>query len=209
MRWIIGIGAGLAATTLALVARAAFTGGRGEVYVRGRVLYGPGGFTYRLTDSDLLWLARAVWGEAGTDKRNGAAVIWAMAQYHALVLGSGGRRPKFSTLKNLLRAYCQPINPKWASRGASGCQRKPEHCTNRHLQRRRRITTASWDQIPSDVRDLVTKFAAGDLDNPVPGMTDWAAYDWSSRAKNGRLVNIGGNKFGVGVNRRLYTEETA
>jgi hypothetical protein len=208
MAWIIGLGAGLVATTLALLAQAAFSGPKRGVFVRGRKIHGPGGFTYRIADSDLLWLARAVWGEAGTNERSGAAVIWSMAQYHALVLGRSGRRPKFSSLKNLLRAYCQPINPKWASRGASGCQRRPDHCTERHLRRRRRITTASWEQIPPQVRDLVTRFADGNLGNPVPGMTDWAAYDWSHRAKGGRLVDIGGNLFGVGKDRRMYQEET-
>jgi len=202
MKWIIGVTAALSATAIALVARAALKA-KGNVYVRNRTIYGPGGFRYRLTNSDLLWLARAVWGEAGTQTTGGAAVIWAMAQYHATVMKRDGTRPAFSSLEALLRAYCQPINPMWASLDASGCQRRPSHCTERQLARRRQITNASWDQIPASVRSLVQRFAAGTLSNPVPGATDWGAFDWQARSQT-RIVNIRGNRFGVGRDRRIY-----
>ena len=204
MKWLIGIAVTAAVTTLGVLA----LGGsrltrRSSVYVQNRTLYGPGGFQYRLTDNDLLWLARAVWGEAGERPRGGAAVIWAMAQYHALVLGSGGSRPKFGSLTALLRAYCQPINPRWASTSASGCQDRPSACSAHLLERRARITNVGWGDIPSSVRGLVTQFSQGTLSNPVPGMTDWAAADWSSRSQV-RLINISGNRFGVGRDRRLW-----
>lgn len=210
LKWLVGITTGLAVTALALVARASVISGRrrrrvSTVYVRNRVLHGPGGFTYQLTDDDLLWLGRAVLGEAGTRTRGGSAVAWAMAQYHALVLGSGGSRPKHRTLASLLRAYCQPINPMWASADASGCQRNPDACTPQLLARRASITNMSWESLPASVRQLVGSFAQGTLENPVPGATDWAASNWGSRSTI-PLVNIGGNMFGVGRDRRLYSE---
>jgi hypothetical protein len=209
--WIIGTTAALGATVLALLARTAFRRRqRSNVFIQNGVIHGPGGFRYRLTDQDLLWLARAIWGEADTHRENGAGVAWAMAQYYATVLNRRGGRPAFSTFTALLRAYCQPINPKWASRDASGCRRRPDHCTERHLAKRRRVTGASWSEIPSQVRQLVREFAAGQLPNPVPRMTDWAAHDWSSRSKVPlifiRTRGLRGNHFGIGKNRRLYRE---
>lgn len=176
----------------------------GNVVVRDRTIYGPDRFRYALSDDDMLWLARAVWGEAGGDTEGGKAVAWAMVQYHALVLGPGGRRPAFPTFTALLRAYCQPINPRWASHDAAGCRQNPERCTERHLARRRQVTNATWAEIPAGVQHIVEALADGALENPVPGMTDWAAYEWSRRSKV-PLVTIGGNRFGVGRNRRLVS----
>jgi len=207
VKWLVGIAMAAAVTALgALALGSSRLLRRSNVYVRDRVLYGPGGFRYHLTNDDLLWLARAVWGEAGEQPEGGAAVVWSMAQYHALVLAPNGRRPKFQSLTALLRAYCQPINSRWASPSSSGCQEHPDRCTERHLARRNRITSASWEQIPASVRRLVTQFTQGTLENPVPGMTDWAATDWSSRSQT-RLINISGNRFGVGRARRLYQGE--
>ena len=203
MKWIIGTSLALSATALALAARAAHRATRGRVQIRNGVITGPGGFSYHMTEDDKLWLARAVWGESG--ERGGvpgAAVAWAMAQYMALVIGRGGRRPAFASMTTMLQSYCQPINPRWASMSASGCRDRPAHCTERHLARRRQITNASWNEIPARVRQLVQDFVAGQVANPVPGAVDWAAQDWSSRAA-GPLTNVQGNYFGVGSSRRM------
>jgi hypothetical protein len=207
MKWLIGVGLGLGVLLVGGVASAMTRRRRGgQITVRNRIIEGPGGFRYELTDDDLLWLARAVWGEAGDrNERGGAAVAWAMVQYHALVIGRNGQRPAFSTLTALLRSYCQPINPRWASMDASGCRERPGDCSVGALDRRRQITNASWSSIPSVPRGVVEQLAAGSLANPVPGMVDWAARDWSRESQT-PLINIGGNKFGVGRNRRLYRE---
>ncbi len=205
-KWLIGISAALTVTmgTAWAVSRQLSGLSRpSEVYVRNRVLYGPGGFRYLLTEDDLLWLARATWGEAATSVQGGAAVIWAMAQYHALIMGSGGRRPAFGTFAAMLRSYCQPINPIWASMEGSGCQRQPNRCTESHLARRRQITTASWESIPATVRQLVLDFARGQLPNPVPGAVDWNNLNWGDRSQI-PVINVAGNYFGVGANRRMY-----
>lgn len=170
------------------------------------IIHGPGGFRYRLTTADLLWLARAVWGEAGTNQAGGAAVAWAVIQYHALVVGPGGRRPAFSTLTALLRAYCQPINPKWASADTKECQRNPQHCTERHLQRRAQITNAVWNSIPEAPRNVVQQLLLGTLPNPVPGLVDWKAATQTGRSAWSKVptVVVGGNEFGVNDWRTLY-----
>lgn len=205
-KWLTAAGVGLSLFAVGAVARAMTrrrSGTEPTVTVRNRVIYGPGGFRYHITDDDMLWLARAIWGEADQNERGGAAVAWAMAQYHALVLGSGGRRPAFSTLTALLRSYCQPINPMWASLDASGCRRSPDKCSDGLLRRRAMITNARWESIPEVPRRIAERLAAGDLPNPVPGMTDWAARDWGRDSQAG-VVNIAGNRFGVGRSRRLF-----
>lgn len=204
MKWLFGLVAALGITGIAAATYAATRSlPRSSVYIRNRTIYGPGGFQYYLTDDDLLWLARAVWGESGEHERDGAAVAWAMAQNHALLVGRS--RPRFSTFGALLRAYCQPINPRFATPTSSGCIERPSHCTERLLARRRMITNAPWSRIPQSVRDLVASFSRGTLENPVPGMTDWAAMNWQSRSQV-PLIRIR-NYFGVGRDRRIYGGE--
>jgi hypothetical protein len=164
----------------------------GTVTIRNRVVTGPTGATYTLTDDDLLWLARAVKGEAGTSARGGAAVAWAMAQnYMTTGPGSGPRFAALPTFTALLRGYCQPINPIWADVNAAGCRRNPAACTPNLIARRRAIATMPWSAIPQSIRDLVTSFATGTLPNPIPGLTDWATPRWG--ADN---IEIDGNFFG-------------
>lgn len=177
---------------------------RGRVYVENGILKSPGDVTYRITDDDLLWLGRAMIGEVGewgwSDnemKRGGAAIVWALAQNNFLVVGSGGRRPRYTTLAGIARAYCQPINPLWADPNGVKCRQYPEACTQSRLDRRRRITSTSWAALPPEVRDLLAKFKSGRLANPVPEMTDWHARSW-----DGAEMVVGGNHFGVG-NRRI------
>jgi hypothetical protein len=203
--WVVGGAVGLGLGLIGWAARATARP-REAVYVRRRVIHGPGGFRYRLTDEDLLWLGRALVGEAGTNNPIGwAAIAWAMVQYHALVIGRRGRRPAFSSFTTMLREYCQPINPKWQSMDASGCRRRPEHCTRAHLQRRARIRSMQWGELPAGARETIARLVSGDLPNPVPGLVDWAATDWQSRSRV-PLVDIRGNMFGVGRDRRLYQD---
>ena len=169
------------------------------VYVSGGAIVGPRNLVYHLTPDDLLWLGRAIVGEAGdgASRRASAAVAWALAQNFALVPSSLGGTPRFSTFAALVRAYCQPVNPSWAVAGEGKCLEIPAACTPAHIARRARVTARSWDQLGA-VRGYVQDFAAGRLENPVPGMVDWLAGPWA-----GGQVNVEGNVFGVREGRRL------
>lgn len=164
-----------------------------QVTIQNRVMRGPTGATYTLTDDDLLWLARAINGEAGTKARGGAAVAWALAQNFMLV---GRRPPRVSTFTALIRSYCQPVNPIWADPNGAKCQRNPAACTPAKIARRAQITNMSWGRIPASVRDIVTRFASGALPNEVPGLVDWATPRWAPDN-----VEIDGNFFGRNPNR--------
>jgi len=141
-----------------------------------------------LTQEDLLWLARALMGETeGSSDRAMAAVAWAMFQRWQ-------QKSRGKTFTQLLRAYCQPINPEYATLAGRGCRAHPEMCTVAHLERRRRISTMTWEQLPNVVRDLVERFGRGEVPNPVPGMVDFAAFSFP-----GERVVIDGNHFGTKV----------
>lgn len=196
---LIGLGA---AYSVWLLTRSSAVPGKttqSRVSVSEGVLTGPQGLSYRLTSDDLLWLCRAIVGEAGDapSRQSAAAVAWALAQNFALIPSSMGGTPRFSTFAGLVRAYCQPVNPSWAVAGDGKCLEVPEACTPAHIARRARIRSLSWDQLGA-VRGYVQDFAAGRLENPVPGMVDWLAGPWA-----GGVVSIGGNVFGVKEGRRL------
>lgn len=203
MKWFVGILSAATVTAVAFAVRAAIRrlsipGPGSRVFVDRGVLYGPGGVMTPITRTDLLWLGRAIVGETGGRSRvAGAAVTWALAQNLMLVIGTAGR-PRFSSFTAIVRAYCQPVNPAWATPGAGKCLQRPSACTESHIARRRRISSMTWSSLPAETVRVIEDFAAGGLENPVPGATDWAAYEYP-----GGTMNIEGNWFGVSRSRRL------
>ena len=152
------------------------------------------GWSYQLTANDILWLARSVEFEGGT---NPAAVIWTYAQRLALPW----IRSQYPTA--LVRAHSQPVNPKWA-RDGEFCRPggryagKPE-CSEAKLTRRARAQSIPWSEIDARVRDLVTKFARAELPNPVPRSVDFADENVSTgflgRNPTARVIAKAGNWF--------------
>lgn len=132
------------------------------------------GWSYQLTPNDILWLARSVDFEGGT---NPAAVIWTYAQRLALP----HVHSSYPTLASLVRAHSQPVNPKWA-RDGEFCRPggryagKPE-CSEAKLARRDRAQSIPWEGIDPYVRDLVMKFSRAQLSNPVPRSVEFAQGD--------------------------------
>jgi len=191
---VLTIGAVASSVQAATGGKVSQTTGGSRVSIRNGVMYGPRNLRYTLTDTDLLWLGRAMTGESSTTiGRKGVA--WAMAENFMCYRGPNGRPRLGPTFTNLLRSYCQPINPKWA-RGGPGCVSSPSNCSESALQRRERITSMPYNSLPSDVKVILEQFRAGTLDNPVPGMTDWHANNWQSSSKV-PTVNLGGNWFGI------------
>jgi len=159
----------------------------GEIEFQGR--------RYPFTGEDKLWAGRMLVGETGggNDQAN-AAVLWS-------VVTRWVSNPRFQdwSFTRLARAFSQPINPIWASRSASGCQRNPSACTDAHLARRQRISSMSWGSLPPNVQRLVESFAQGRVSNPIPGYNNFAAatHIGSSRLASSELppVDVGGNMF--------------
>ncbi len=171
------------------------------------------GWSYQITDDDVLWLARSAQYEGGT---NTAAVIWTYAQRLSLP----SVRSRYSTLASLVRAHSQPVNPKWSRTGEfcapGGRYHGTEHCSENRLKRRDEAQTIPWESISERVRDLVVRFARADLPNPVPRSVEFAAGDLSredtvtgylSRNPGARVVLRAGNWFIATAQSLLWPED--
>lgn len=126
----------------------------------------------QLTWDDLLWAARMITGECGGEAGtvHGAAVLWCMA---SRLVQSRSR-----SYTRLIQAYSQPINPIWRRDGAKCRVGGPYHgrdeCSVERLDNRDRLANLAWEDVSSDVQDLVYKWATGQIDNPVPKAVHFA-----------------------------------
>jgi len=177
--------------------------------IRNGVMSFPGGTDYLITQDDSLWLIRAIWGEVNRSnqhwetpgvQRGAAAVMWSLANNYMTV---GRKRSLFPTFGQFIQAYCQPINPIWASAGAAGCQRNPGACSDQTLAFRQGLRSKPWSQFPAGAQALVTAFVAGTLANPIGRRTDWAAAGQGRRTAD--AVNVAGNVFITDPNARSRT----
>jgi hypothetical protein len=159
--------------------------------------------TYSLTEEDKLWLARAIAGETGETPRGlegPASVAWAMIN-RFLLSPAQSNWPRFT---DLLRAFCQPINPKWALGGSKCPDASPDKadpCYSGKLARREHIASLTWAEIHADIRSLVESFAAGQvflpdkvLEMPHWRLSNWAAFHVDS-SKRHEEINLGDNIF--------------
>jgi hypothetical protein len=142
-----------------------------------------GAAVVQLSQSDLLWAARATSGEVlpksnpeATDD-DAADVLWTLTQRHAWWLQQG----KTFSFAHTVRGFSQPISPKWASADASGCQAHPELCSEAKLAQRQALIGASWAELRARdeqrgtlVVAAVRAWAEGRLPNTVPGVTNFA-----------------------------------
>ena len=143
----------------------------GKVYLKAR-----DGWSYSITDTDLLWMGRAAEGES---TREAPHVIWTWLQRYAGGQQTGlGSFRHYASLTELVRAHSQPVNPLWARGGAKcspgGSGYGKPNCAETLLQRRERISSLSFEQLSSSVRSAISALKTGALDNPVPGAIDFA-----------------------------------
>jgi len=153
---------------------------------------------YSLTDSDVLWLARAFVGEAGKDvtEREASALFYCWMDRFLLVnakwLQSGW------SFEQLLRAHSQPINPKWIDPSDTLCQKYPNQCTPSAIARRQYISTLSIDKLKKmGVWNYAIKAQQGDLERVIEEPTyDFAACSLTAKQNRpNKGINIGGNCF--------------
>jgi hypothetical protein len=168
----------------------------------------PGQPPYQITEQDMTWLARCLYGEVNPSatawanqatQRAGAAVLWALANHYMTV---GRKRELYPTLTAFTRAYSQPLSARWSSLDAAGCQQQPTMCTPTRLSRRRDIQAKSWSNMPAELRFLVESFVAGRIPNPIGTRTDWLASSarWSTPPMD--PMNVGGNVFATNPHAR-------
>lgn len=136
-------------------------------------------FEYELSPTDLHWLAVSLWGECSAkDDQACGAVAWTMMARWM----RWGRR-HWDTFTGLMRAFSQPINPKWLGKG-----------TAEEIERRKMYQGWTWGEIPPRAREYAIAFAEGRLGNPVPGAVDFAEEGVVRR--QGKIgTTIAGNTF--------------
>lgn len=135
-------------------------------------LVSESGVRYRITREDLLWLARMVEYEGGLQEA--PALLWTLAQRFVWI-----DRSRFRTLSALAQSFSQPINPIWRRDGEK-CRPGGEfhgqpECTEARLDRRDRAAKRSWRALPQEIAEITAKWAMGQVTNPVPTATNWAA----------------------------------
>ncbi len=137
-------------------------------------------FEYQLTWDDLLWTARMLMGESGTEQGR-KAVLWAQAQRLVYFRGT--------SFKNLIQNHSQPINPRWRRDGEycrpGGRNAGTEACAENRLTRRDRLANTTWEQVPLPIQDLVVNWARGKISNIVPKAVDFAVPKVGNRSRVG------------------------
>jgi len=136
-------------------------------------LYIDGKKDYEITAEDLLWLGRAAQGEGGDPR----AVIWAMLQRFSLP----AFRHTFPTLTSFVRAFSQPVNPRWMRGGdkcaTGGSGYGTPDCAERLLDRREEMSSRDPATFSADVKAAIAALSKGSLANPVPRVVNFAVGD--------------------------------
>lgn len=97
-----------------------------------------GSLGYRVTPSDRLWLLRAVQAESNkADDRHRVA----QTLLNRFVFLKNRGSTAYPTFTKFVRAYAQPINPKWESQSTSKCRANPRRCTDAMIAKRRAART--------------------------------------------------------------------
>jgi hypothetical protein len=142
------------------------------------------GVRSRITQNDLLWLAKMAGYEGGVD--SSPALLWALAQRYVWA-----DRSKFPTLAALAQAFSQPINPIWRRDGSEcregGTYHGRDDCNENALARRDRAAAASWSSLDGALTDVVGAWGQGKVLNPVPTAANWG----SSTPRRDRTLSKG------------------
>jgi hypothetical protein len=171
-----------------------------------------------IRDSDLIWMARMLVGEGGykISEDEASAALWALANRYLL----HPKQENWETFTVLLKAFSQPINPKWDGvpfnqAGEDFCSggkyEGTEHCSPSKERRREKIRTLAWEDIPLRIRQWVGEFQNGVLFPPdkltrlrKARISNWGAK-WLKKRRDGQVmplpewapwgIDFGGNWF--------------
>lgn len=160
---------------------------------------GGSGFEYSLSDLDIAWLARSLWGEGGRTKKSAGTYAWTMFNrfmllYHAEVdapeqvvavfegKAVDQKAKRFASFWRMILDFSQPVNPKWRRDGIyckpGGSEEHTEMCAPAKLAERER--TSFGEPNPTTV-GFAEAFAIGKLPYLEPS----------------RFVNFGATAYGI------------
>lgn len=160
---------------------------------------------YQITNDDVLWLARMVYGEGGSDP---GAVLWVVAQRY-MGLPQFRNSSSYPTMAAFVRAWSEPLMAHRTSTG-SHCLANPasDRCQPPKLARRELIQSIPWDPpYPSSktvqgatsrlsvskwetVKRLTRAWAHATVPNSVPGAVDMAASRVTPNREGGRPPQV-------------------
>ena len=124
-----------------------------------------------LTANDVLWMARMLRGEAyGFGTTHYAMILYTVAQrlWYLPAYRTVG------TFTEFMRAFSQPINPRFIDVNSPYCDRYRAQCSPSYIRRRLLIQNMAWEDIPAELRTMAIEFAHGRVANPVPLSIDFA-----------------------------------
>lgn len=156
------------------------------------------GYRYQLTDEDVLWGARMLYGEGGSDL---PAVLWATAQRFA---GIPMRRRLHGTYTAMMRAWSEPLMAARAAGGSYCAGSTSSRCAPNLVARRTLIQSLPWDgPYPSgtsasrweEAKRVVTDWAQAKVPNSVPKAVDMGATTLTPPAGEEIVKRAGGNIF--------------
>jgi len=115
-----------------------------------------------IDDETALWCSRMCVGEGGlvcSDEKI-SSMLWALMNRAFLWRG----RNNYPTYLKLMRAFSQPINPRWQRGGdlAIKWAGRPPASLSR-LSRRAHICSMDWSDIPIHIKKAVCAFQVGEL----------------------------------------------
>ena len=149
---------------------------------------------YTLTAEDVAWSAKMAAFEGDP-----AEVLWAMTQRYVYTY-PGQKWPSFTAF---IRAYAQPIAPKWSRSGSKCRPGGPYHSTPRCapalLDRRDHARTVTFADLlveKPEAVEITLQWAKALLPNPVPTATDFAQPDvsraWLKRHPGSKIIKQAG-----------------
>jgi hypothetical protein len=137
---------------------------------------------YKVTPEDRVTFGRCIWREGKPRTAVGHTLIQRFASLY----------PKtYSNFSDFLRAYCQPINPRWFTTGNLHKARvarltkqgKTDQAEDekRRAKNRERYAVTPWEGIPEKYRELTDRILSGYTSSPVPTAVHFSV----SRARPG------------------------
>jgi len=137
-----------------------------------------------IDDKTALWMVRMCVGEGGfkCSRDKASMMLWALMRRWML----WDKKRRYSSYLSLMRAFSQPINPRWQMGGDLAYKfRKKDAGSPARLARRRRICRINWTDLEEFKNPLVSavrNFRDGKLFPPDdlvdcahPRITNWAS----------------------------------
>jgi hypothetical protein len=131
---------------------------------------------YVMTDDDVLWLARALGGEAKQDEKSAAWHAWSwMDRFHLWKYSD----THFKEFWELIRAHSKAVNPKWMTPGRDKCADRPQDCEPDKIKYREYWCSLTPEQLQeAGLWQLAKSFQEGKLPRPTGEPIPDFAADW-------------------------------